>query len=68
MRIFKCYGKSLILKEMRKSYDFFIKESNNDRKSKGYGLVRDKTILAKNVASIASVRIWTCCFNYRCGT
>ena len=68
MRIFKRYGKKLILQEMRKSYNFFIKEANNDKKSKGYGLIRDKTILSNNVASIASVRIWTSGFNYRCRT
>lgn len=55
MRIFKCYGKNLILKEMKRSYKFFIKESNNNKHSKGYGLIRDKTILSNNVASIASV-------------
>lgn len=55
MRRFTCYGKKLILKEMRKSYHFFIKEANENKNSKGYGLIRDKTILAKEVASIASV-------------
>ena len=55
MRIFKCYGKKLIMKELRKSYDFFIKEVNNDTNSIGYGLIRDKTMLAKDIASIASV-------------
>lgn len=55
MRILKCYGKKLILKEMKKSYNFFIKESNNNKNSKGYGLIRDKTILSNNVASVAAV-------------
>lgn len=55
MRIFKYYGKSLILKEMKRSYDFFIKESNTRKNSKGYGLIKDKTLIANNVASIASV-------------
>lgn len=55
MRIWKCNGKKLILKEMKKSYQFFIKESNNCKNSKGYGLIRDKTILANEVASVASV-------------
>lgn len=55
MRIFKCYGKSLMLKEMKRSYDFFMKESNHKKTSKGYGLIRDKTMLANNIASIASV-------------
>ena len=55
MRLIKCYGNKLIMKELKKSYNFFIKEANLDQKSKGYGLIRDKTILAKDVASIASV-------------
>ena len=55
LRLIKCYGKKLIMKELRKSYNFFIKEINNKKKSIGYGLIRDKTILADNIASIASV-------------
>ena len=55
MRLIKCYGKRLIMKELRKSYNFFIKEINNNKKSIGYGLIRDKTKLANNIASIASV-------------
>ena len=55
MRLFNCYGKRLLLKELRKSYNFFLKESNNNRNSKGYGLIRDKTVIANHVASIASV-------------
>lgn len=55
MRIKKCYGQDLILKELRKSYDFFIKEVNLNKNSNGYGLIRDKTIIANHVASIASV-------------
>jgi len=55
MRIFKCYGRKLILKEMKKSFKFFIKEANNNKNSKGYGLIRDKTLLANNISSIASV-------------
>jgi len=55
MRIFKCCGKGLILKELKRSYNFFIKESNNNEKSKGYGLIRDKSIFANDIASIASV-------------
>lgn len=54
-RVFKCYGNKLLNKELKCSYDFFIKEANNDRKSKGYGLIRDKNKLADDVASIASV-------------
>lgn len=55
MRLIKCYGKKLIMKELRKSYNFFIKEANNNKESPGYGLIRDKTILANDIASIASV-------------
>lgn len=55
MRIVKCYGKKLIQREMKRSFNFFIKESNCNKNSKGYGLIRDKTILANEVASIASV-------------
>lgn len=55
MKLFKCYGKKLILKELKKSYNFFIKEANTDINSKGYGLIRDKDKFAKNVSSIASV-------------
>ena len=43
------------MKELKKSYNFFIKEINLNKNSKGYGLIRDKTILAKDIASIASV-------------
>ena len=49
MRFLKLYGKNLLLKELKYSADFFIKESNKN------GLIRDKTIYAKDVASIASV-------------
>ena len=55
MRIIKKYGEDLILKELRKSYNFFIKEANLNKNSKGYGLIRDKTVYSNNVASIASV-------------
>ena len=55
MRLKKCYGKKLLIKELKKSYNFFIKEINLNKNSKGYGLIRDKTILAKDIASIASV-------------
>lgn len=54
-RLFKCYGNRLLNKELKSSYDFFIKEANNDKRSKGYGLIRDKSELANEVASIASV-------------
>lgn len=55
MRILKKYGDKLLLKELRKSYNFFIKESNSNTKSEGYGLIKDKDMYADEVASIASV-------------
>ena len=55
MRILKCYGEKIVRKELRGCYRFFIKESNNNTRSKGYGLIKDKTILSDNVSSIASV-------------
>lgn len=55
MRKVKCYGENLIKKEMKKSFEFFIQESNHCKTSKGYGLIKDKTILSDHVASIASV-------------
>lgn len=55
MQRFKCYGKKLIMKEMKRSYYYFIKEANNNKNSNGYGLIRDKTLLANNIASIAAV-------------
>lgn len=55
MRLLKCKGKKLIMKELRKSYNFFIHEANTDKNSIGYGLIRDKTILANHISSIASV-------------
>lgn len=55
MSIIKLSGDKLLLKELKKSYDFFIKESNNNKNSKGYGLIRDKSMFANNIASIASV-------------
>ena len=53
MRICKCYGKKLLLKELKGSYNFFLKEANLKKSSKGYGLIRDKTKFADNVSSIA---------------
>ena len=55
MRILKKYGDKLLLKELKASYQFFIKEVNLDLKSKGYGLIRDKDMYANEIASIASV-------------
>ncbi len=55
MRILKKYGNNLLLKELKGSYKFFIKESKLNENSKGYGLIRDKDMYANNIASIASV-------------
>lgn len=55
MRIFKCHGKRLLLKELKGSYEFFNKECNLNKNSDGYGLIRDKTAMHKKIASIASV-------------
>lgn len=55
IRIVKKHGEKLLIKELNKSYKFFIKEANLNTKSKGYGLIRDKNILANEIASIASV-------------
>ena len=55
MRLRKKYGDTLLLKELKASYHFFIKEANVDLKSKGYGLIKDKDIYADEIASIASV-------------
>ena len=55
MRLLKKYGNDLLLKELKGSYKFFIKESNLNENSKGYGLIRDKDKYADNIASIASV-------------
>lgn len=55
MRIIKCCGEKLLKKELKASYLFFLKEANWDENSLGYGLIRDKSELAPEVASIASV-------------
>lgn len=55
MRLFKKYGDKLLLKELKLSYYFFVKEVNLNLKSKGYGLIRDKDLYADEIASIASV-------------
>ena len=55
MRIIKYQGKSILKKELKKDYEFFIKEANNNKKSKGYGLIRDKSKIQPEIASIASV-------------
>lgn len=55
MRLIKCSSQKILMKELKKSYDFFIKEVNLDETSKGYGLIRDKTYIHTDIASIASV-------------
>lgn len=55
MRILKKYGDKLLLKELRGSYNFFIKEANLEKDSAGFGLIRDKDMYAEEIASIASV-------------
>ena len=57
MRIFKKYGDELLIKELRRSYNFFIKEVNLDLNTNGYGLIRDKAMCAQHsdIASTASV-------------
>lgn len=55
MRLLKSSENRILMKELKKSYNFFMKEVNLDEKSKGYGLIRDKTEFAKEIASIASV-------------
>lgn len=55
MRIFKIKGNKLLQKELKGCFNFFIKESNINKNSKGYGLIRDKTELEPNISSIASV-------------
>ena len=55
MRILKLNGKKILEKELRRDFNFFIKEANINKNSKGYGLIRDKDKFAPDVASIASV-------------
>lgn len=55
MRFIKYKGKEILRKELKGCYKFFIKESNCNENSKGYGLIRDKSKLEPEVASIASV-------------
>lgn len=55
MRILVCKGEKLLKKELKGDFNFFIKEANTNKNSKGYGLIRDKNKLAPEIASIASV-------------
>lgn len=55
MRILRKSGKQIVKEELKRSYLFFMKEANLNPESKGFGLIRDKTRLADEIASIASV-------------
>lgn len=55
MKLNKLHKNKLLEKELKKSYNFFIKEVNLNKNSNGYGLIRDKTIIDKKIASISSV-------------
>lgn len=55
MRIWKCYGEKLLHKELKGCFQFFNREINLDKETKGYGLIRDKSTYHKEIASIASV-------------
>ncbi len=55
MRKITCKGENLLEKELKGSFNFFNKEINKNKKSKGYGLIRDKSKIALEIASIASV-------------
>lgn len=52
MRLLRKYGDTLLLKELKASYHFFIKEANVDSKSRGYGLIKDKDMYADEIAKI----------------
>lgn len=55
MRIKQCKGEKLLKKELKGCFNFFNKEINLDKQTKGYGLIRDKFPYHKEVASVASV-------------
>lgn len=55
MRIIKCTKEKILEKELKGCYDFFNKEINLKKDSSGYGLIRDKSSIYKQIASIASV-------------
>lgn len=63
LRLIKCYNEKIIMKELKKSCNYFIKEVNADKYSKGCGLIRDKTLLTDHVASVAACRIWISSIN-----
>ena len=55
LRIIKCNGEKLLLKELKGCFNFFNKEINLDKQTRGYGLIRDKSVIHKDIASVASV-------------
>lgn len=42
MRKTNLTSRQILEKELKGCYNFFIKEANNNKRSKGYGLIRDK--------------------------
>lgn len=55
MKRIRCEGEKLLRKELKGNFKFFITQANSNPKSQGYGLIRDKSELSPEVASIASV-------------
>lgn len=55
MKRIRCEGEKLLRKELKGNFKFFMTQANNNPKSQGYGLIRDKSELSPEVASIASV-------------
>ena len=55
MRKTNLTSRQILEKELKGCYNFFTKEANNNKRSKGYGLIRDKDKFANKIASIASV-------------
>lgn len=55
MRLLPYKGEKLLKKELKGDFKFFMQEANQNKNSKGYGLIRDKNKLAPKIASIASV-------------
>lgn len=55
MKRIRCGGEELLRKELKGNFKFFMTQANNNPKSQGYGLIRDKSELSSEVASIASV-------------
>lgn len=55
MKRIRCEGEKLLRKELKGNFKFFMTQANSNPKSQGYGLIRDKSELSPEVASIASV-------------